>query len=150
MRFDGDDLTEAGIHAHYLEAWRRLPDSTNGHAVLQLQDAQGRPSSPMRLLLVAGNHVMHVRARSAPWPAGVAPGTPLANLVAPGNVGLLDFEISFGQRSPDGWTVGRSTLPWLENTPVAMRIRRLANERMEVDYGGEVGCWKILEWTAPV
>jgi hypothetical protein len=150
MRFDGDDLTETGIHARYLEAWRRLPDSTNGHAVLQLQDTQGRPASPMRLLLVAGEHVMHVRGRTAPWPANVAPGTSLAALVAMGNVDLLDIEISYGQRNPDGWTVVRSTLPWLENTSITIQLRRLTDERLEVNFGGEVGCWEIGEWTAPV
>jgi hypothetical protein len=150
MRFDGDALTETGIHAQYLEAWRRLPDSTNGHAVLQLQDAQGRPSRPLRLLLVAGRHVMHVRGRAVSWPGGVAPGTSLAAVVAMGNLDLLDFEISFGQRSADGWTISRSTLPWLENASIAMRIKRLAPEQVEVDFGGDVQCWKVLEWTAPV
>ena len=150
MRFDGDALTETGIHADYLETWRRLPDSTRGHAVLQLLDAQGQPATPMRLLLVAGNHVMHVRGRSAAWPAGVAPGRPLADVVAAGQVDLLGFEISFGQRSTDGWTVARSTLPWLENTSIAMRIRRLGDTHLEVNYGGELRCWKMLEWSAPV
>jgi hypothetical protein len=150
MRFDGDALTETGIYAHYLETWRRLPDSTNGHAVLQLLDAQGQPSSPMRLLLVAGNHVMHVRGRTAPWPAKVAPGTSLAALIATRNIDLLDVEISFGHRSADGWTVARSSLPWLENTSIAMRIKRLGNDRLEVDYGGDVRCWMMLEWSAPV
>lgn len=150
MCFDGDALTETGIHVQYLEKWCRLPDSTNGHAVLQLQDAQGRPSSPMRLLLVAGNHVMHVRGRAALWPADMAPGTTLADLVVAGNVDLLDGEISFGQRSADGWTVSRSTLPWLENTSIPIRIGRLADERLEVDFGGDLRCWKVLEWTAPV
>jgi hypothetical protein len=150
MRFDGDALTETGIHADYLETWQRLTDSTRGHATLQLLDAQGQPASPMRLLLVAGNHVMHVRGRAAAWPASVAPGTPLADVVAAGQVDLLDFEISFGQRSPDGWTVARSTLPWLENTSIAMLIKRLGNDRLVVDYGGDVRCWKMLEWNAPV
>jgi hypothetical protein len=149
MRFDGDALTETGIHADYLETWRRLPDSTRGHAVLQLLDADGQPASPMRLLLVAGNHVMHVRGRAAAWPAGVAPGTPLAALVPAGQVDLLDFEISFGERSVDGWTVSRSTLPWLENTSIAMRTRPLDDARLEVDFGGDVQCWKVLEWSAP-
>jgi hypothetical protein len=150
MRFDGDELTETGIHARYLEEWRRLPDSADGYAVLQLQDAQGQPSSPLRLLLVAGSHVTHVRGRTAPWPADVAPGTPLAALVAAGQVDLLDFEISYGQRSADGWTVSRSTLPWLENTSIAMRISPLGDARLQVDFGGDVQCWKVLEWRAPV
>ena len=146
MRFNGDQLTETGIHAHYLEEWRRLPDSNDGHAVLQMLDGQGRPSSPLRLLLVAGSHVMHVRDRSAAWPADMAPGTSLATLVATGKVDLLDCEISFGQRNPDGWTVARSTLPWLENTPIAMRVRQLGDALVEVDFGGEVQFWKMLEW----
>ena len=150
MCFDGDELTETGIHGRYLEEWRRLPDSDDGHVVLQLQDAQGQPPSHLRLLLVAGSHVMHVRARSAPWPASVAPGTPLAALVAAGRVDLLDFEISYGQRSADGWTVRRSTLPWLENTDVAMRIRQLGDARLEVDFGGDVQCWKCREWAEPL
>jgi hypothetical protein len=149
MRFDGDRLTETGIHAPYLEAWRRMADSTDGHAALQMLDERGQPSSPLRLLLVAGSHLMHVRGRSAAWPADAAPGTSLAALVARGNVDLLDFEISFGRRNPDGWTVGRSTLPWLENTSIAMRVRELGNARVEVDFGGEVQRWKVLEWSPP-
>jgi hypothetical protein len=125
---------------------RRLPDSNQGHAVLQMLDGQGRPSSPPRLLLVAGSHVMHVRGRSAAWPADMAPGASLATLVATGKVDLLDCEISFGQRNPEGWTVSSSTLPWLENTAIAMRVRQLGDALVEVDFGGEVQCWKLLEW----
>ena len=117
--------------------------------MLQLQDTQGRPSSPLRLLLVAGDHVMHVRTRAAPWPAGVSPGMSLAALVAAGQFDLLDFEISFGKRDADGWTVSRSTLPWLENTEIRMRVGPLDDARLEVDFDGEVRYWKVLEWSPP-
>ena len=148
MRFHGDDLAETGIHARYLEEWCRLPDSTNGHAVLRLQEAAGEPSSSMRLLLVAGVYVMHVRTRARPWPAEVTPGTLLADLAAE-RPELLDFEISFGQRTPDGWAISRSTFPWLERQPVPIRIGRLEGARLEVDFNGDVQRWEVLEWSIP-
>ena len=49
----------------------------------------------MWLLLVAGDHAMHVRGRDAAWPTGVAPGTPLAHVVAMRSPDLLDVEIPF-------------------------------------------------------
>lgn len=149
MRFRGDELTETGVHAHYLETWRRLPDSAHGRMVLQLHDPADRPCRPMRLLMVTGRHVMHVRSRSAPWPAGVAPGTSLADLAGAGKTALLDFEISFGRLGPDGWTIARSTLPWRENATIAMRIGRLDGDWLEVDFDGDAQRWRVLEWTMP-
>ena len=148
MRFNGDDLTETGIHAHYLEEWRRLPDSTNGHAVLRLQEAAGARSGVLRLLLVAGAYVMHVRSRAEPWPADLSPGASLADLVG-GRPELLDFEISFGHRTPDGWKIGRSTFPWLEQQPVPLRIGRLEGAQLDVEFGGDVQRWEVLEWSIP-
>lgn len=149
MRFHGDELTETGVHADYLETWRRLPDSADGHLVLQLDDPKAPPPGPMRLLMVAGRHVMHVRSRAAPWPAGVVPGTSLADLAGAGQAALLDFEISFGERGPDGWKVIRSTLPWREHATIAMRIGRLDGDSLGVDFDGDVQRWRVLEWTVP-
>lgn len=149
MQFRGSRLTETGVHAHYLEKWRRLPASGNGHVVLRLQSPDARPGSPLRLLMVSGSHVMHVRSRAASWPAAVAPGMALSDLVAGRNLALLDFEISFGRISPEGWVVIRSTLPWLENTTIAMQTRQLGEALLEVDYGGDVQCWQVLEWLPP-
>ncbi|MET0963376.1 MAG: hypothetical protein ABWY05_11275 [Noviherbaspirillum sp.] len=149
MDFDGDALTETGIHARYLEEWRRLPDSIHGHAVLRLHEPQGGRSDATRLLLMAGQQVMHVRSRAAAWPAGLAPGVSLASLITPATTDLLDFEISFGRLGPSGWTVVRSTLPWLENTEVIVQVRPLGDSRIEIDFDGDMRCWDILEWSLP-
>ena len=87
---------------------------------------------------------MHVRSRAVARRADMPPGIPLADLVAR-NLSLLSFEISFGRLCADAWIVGKSTLPWLENSTVAVRIRHLDNARLEPDFNGDVQRWKILE-----
>jgi hypothetical protein len=149
MQFGPKLLTETGVHASYLENWQQLPDSNNGFAVLQLLEPDGRPAVPTRVLFVAGSYVMHVRSRSACWPAETVPDMLLTKLVAAGHTALLDFEISFGSRTADGWDILHSTLPWLEGKSIAMRLNRLPGNRLEITVDGVLQQWKILEWNPP-
>ncbi|MES2934135.1 MAG: hypothetical protein V4805_11690, partial [Pseudomonadota bacterium] len=70
MTFEPTQLVETGVHAEYLEHWIRLSDTESGFAVFKYDSDTSRPP---RLLLIAGDAVMHVRARPTDWPAELPP-----------------------------------------------------------------------------
>jgi hypothetical protein len=111
MRIAGDLLVETGIHDDYLEHWERLPGSDREAKMLAHDEASGD------LLLRAGDWIMRVVPRRAPWPGECPPGMSLEAVMAAGcmdETALLDFEISLLRITDIGWTVAHSTLPWLE------------------------------------
>lgn len=115
MEFESSErLFEYGVHQEYFDIWERLPLST-GHenvAVESPPDGEESVSCPTRILLATGNYFIQVRPRPLVLPQAddlLALGTAESTLRA-----LLDFEISFGTRSPGGWTITHSTLPWRE------------------------------------
>lgn len=97
MDFEADLLVETGVHAPYLEHWRRLPGTGERIAVLR---------APGQMLFLAGNWVMHLA-----WPEQDAASAPPAG---------LDLAISLGRREVDGadgadrYLILHSTMPWLE------------------------------------
>jgi hypothetical protein len=115
MEFEtADRLLEYGVEADYFEIWERVPGSVGSASV------SAAPGEPRTLLLSAGRFRMRVRPRANALPRAAH----LAALVArTGNAdlrALLDFEISFGERSDPGtWRIAVSTLPWLEGTQAA-------------------------------
>lgn len=165
MQFTPTHLIETGVHGVYLEHWQKLPGSDDGFMVLQcLQDDANVPVAP-RLLLVAGDHVMHLRARTQDWPADTLPGTALG-LVADLQAmpALLDFEIDFGRRTVDGWEISQSTLPWREGTRIAVRMtppgvemprdaqarwQPQTGEAVDLSWNGASSRWQVLEWRPP-
>lgn len=153
MQFTPAHLVETGLHGSYLEHWQPLPGAVDGHAVLACVDGSddddGESAPPTRLLLVAGDFVMHVRARAMPWPAATVPGTALATLPLADLAGLLDFEISFGCRNATGWRITHSTLPWLESTEVRLSLDRSGPERATVTWNDVPALWQVLEWALP-
>ena len=164
MQFTPTRLIETGVHGVYLEHWQKLPGPDTGLMVLQcLQEESEMPAVP-RLLLVAGDHVMHVRGRAQGWPPGTAPGAALAAADLVALPALLDFDISFGRRTADGWEIRHSTLPWQEGIRVRMLLvpferqvsdsgptRRLpeAGEAVRLSWNGVSSHWTVLEWQAP-
>ncbi|MDB5774650.1 MAG: hypothetical protein JWP38_783 [Herbaspirillum sp.] len=147
MRFGPAGVTETGVHSTYFEDWRRLPDSHDGFAVLQLLDARGAPAAPARFLMVAGSYVMQIRDRSLAWPAGAEPASwPRAVAERPE---LLDFELSFGHRTADGWRILHSTLPWRTGRSVSVRWGRERDGIVDVTLDGVPRNWKIREWNPP-
>ena len=164
MEFTPTHLIEAGVHGVYLEHWQKLPRSDSGFMVLQcLEDDTGVPAAP-RLLLVAGDHVMHVRARAQSWPPGTPPGTRLGSAVdLQASPAMLDFEIAFGHRTADGWEIRHSTLPWCETMAVAVQMTALGlptrrNDRVSAEpqvgdqvhlcWNGVPSRWQTLEYEA--
>jgi len=110
-----DRMLEYGVQQPYFEIWERLPDST-GDVVVDVshaaEDTDG--ARPTRVLLATGRYFIHLRPRAAK----LSPADSLLDCGATEDWlrGALDFEISFGTRTPEGWTITHSTLPWLENT----------------------------------
>ncbi len=130
-------LVETGIHADYLEHWHLLPRSTDGACVMQRLQA----TAP-EWLLVAGQCVMLVRSRASAFEAaGWGRSTALRE--------QLDFEISFGERSAEGWTIHHSTLPWREGQAIALSLQEADDGSLDLVIDGEASRWGVLEWTPP-
>ncbi|WP_119293447.1 hypothetical protein [Azohydromonas sediminis] len=148
IAFDGPDrLLETGLHADYHEVWERLPGSQGRYAVVV---AGGREDDTTWWLL-AGCCLMRVRPRSVAWPAGVAPGTTLADVVRthPAHAAaLVDFEISFGSLADGVWSIGHSTRPSLEGRAVALALHRRTESAAVVECDGVSMRARILEWDA--
>jgi len=141
-------VIETGIHGQYLEVWERLPASLGRRIALARVDANGQPTAER--LLLAGQYLMHLRPRTAAWPADLAPDETLADLVQrhPADAAaLLDFEIRFGLLDQDLWTVERSTLPAGEGQALPCQLQRLNGSRIQVDGAHLTGEWLALEWT---
>lgn len=145
MSFAPDCLLERGIHADYLEHWSRLCDSTNGTAVLECVDHAGVAPAALRMLMFAGQHVMHVRARAMAWPPETDPACGLRELVDAGHVGLLEFELSFGRRTANGWQITHSSLPWLEQSVVDLQLTADDAREAQLLWNGRLSRWRIHE-----
>lgn len=149
MQFGPEFLTETGLDEQYLEHWYLLPDSVDGFAALQLLDADGAAATPAQYLLVAGSYVMTVRNRTPDWPARMQPGTLLTADAASVQPALLDFDISFGRRTNNGWQVLHSTLPWRVGQSVSVRMGAAQGDRLALTVEGVSQAWRILKWSAP-
>lgn len=130
-------LVETGIHADYLEHWHKLPGSDDGFAVFRQSDA-ARPA----LLLVAGACVMFVRPRPVDFDAAGWGALPALRA-------QLDFEISFGERTPDGWVICHSTFPWREGKAIRVAMHEADRGGTDIVIDGESSRWDVLEWTPP-
>ena len=149
MEFEQGRLVESGVHDDYLEHWSSMPGTTDAFVVFECLREKGRAVPAPRLLLVAGSAVMHVRARTLSWPAAAAPGCSLREMVAGGQRDLLDFEISFGHLTSEGWRLAHSSLPWLEGQVVQCQLTRTAARQVEIDWNGARTVWHVHEWAAP-
>lgn len=149
MNFEPDRLVETGVHGVYLEHWIPEPGSVPGHAVFQRIDAAAGSLLPVQLLMVAGDYVMYVRSRSASWPKDIRPGMDFAEVTAGLQPALLDFEISFGQRTPAGWRITHSTFPWREGVSVTLQADLQADGTAILTWDGAPASWQMLELVAP-
>jgi len=150
MRFETPErVVETGVHGVYLEVWERLPGSVGQRIALAALDAAGQPTAER--LLASGQYLMHLRPRSAPWPAGTQPDDTLATLVQrhPEQAqALLDFEIAFGTWIDGVWAVERATLPALEGGALSCALQRTDPTSATVSCGGLPSHWRVLEWHA--
>mgnify|MGYP006183775847 CR=1 FL=1 len=148
MRFETPErVVETGVHGVYLEVWERLPGSVGQRIALAALDAAGQPTAER--LLVSGQYLMHLRPRSAPWPAGTQPDDTLATLVQrhPEQAqALLDFEIAFGTWIDGVWAVERATLLALEGQRVPLAMRAKGAALATVKAQGLPASWQVLEW----
>jgi hypothetical protein len=149
MVFDTPDrLVEIGVHGAYREVWERLPESLGPQRVLAALDAQGQPT-PERLL-VSGACLMHVRPRTATWPADGQPDDTLADVLhrhPAAAAGLLDFDIACGHWGGEVWTVERATRPALEGQRQPCTLRRTSEGHAEVESGDWPRHWQVLAWS---
>ncbi len=156
MAFTAEHLIETGLHARYLEHWVHEPASAAGSVVLQrLQDrlmdcpdTVAAAALPVELLLVAGEHVMHVRDRAAAWPSGTPPDATLAQMPPDLLIPLLDVEIALGHRTASGWHIDHATHPWLEGTDVGLTCDRTGQDHASLTIDGVASRWQVLEWCA--
>lgn len=114
--FEQDVLIEEGRDIPYIEHWHRGPEATLPAAAARLSDADGCQASVVR----CGDQFMFARDRAVKLPAGES----LAQLVAAAPTmaaarALIDFEISFGTVTDEGWIIARSSLPWREGAQLA-------------------------------
>ena len=151
MVFDSTDCVfETGIHGKYFEVWERLPGSAGTRIALAALDDAGAPTQER--LLVAGRYLMHLRPRSAPWPADTAPDDTLAEVVArhPHEAeALLDFEISFGTLEHGEWAIERATAPEREGRVHNCALQRTSQSEATVKCPVLPVLWHVLEWHAP-
>ena len=151
MQFEPALLKETGLYSPYLEHWHLLPDSLDGFAALQLLDTNGMLATPAQFILIAGAYVMYVRNRAIDWPAELIPGTLLTTGVVAKYVALLDFELSFGRRTANGWQILHSTLPWRTGQSVSVQLlATVQHDQVAMNVDGEVQNWKCIEWTPPL
>jgi hypothetical protein len=150
MQFERDRLVETGVHADYLEHWQRVPHTDAGFAVLQQRaTAESSSNGKMRLLLIAGRQVMHVRSRSYAWPGDVLPSGNMRALDDQTLRAMLDFEISFGVRTAKGWQITHSTLPWLEGRGIEVLLVPPRSKLVELAWSSDWSQWEVLEWEPP-
>ena len=150
MEFSTALLTETGLYSTYLEHWRRLPDSLDGFAALQLMVSTDAVSVPTELMLIAGAYVMHVRDRAVEWPAELKPGTLLTTQAVSSDFALLNFELSFGRRNANGWEILHSTLPWREGQSVSVQLGESQYDRVAITVDCVLQQWKMMEWSPPL
>jgi hypothetical protein len=132
-----------------MEHWHRQENSTEGFAVLQRLDDRDAAAVPRQFLMLAGDYVMHVRERRASWPPGMPRGFDMRQLDDAALRELLDFEISFGVRTANGWQVMHSSLPWLENRCIAMQVENGGSDIIGLAQDGVWTSWRVLEWQPP-
>jgi hypothetical protein len=150
MQFEPDRLVETGVHADYLEHWQRVPHADTGFAVLRQRATAGSAANgKMRLLLIAGRHVMHVCSRSHAWPDDVLQPFDASALDDQTLRAMLDFEISFGLRTAKGWRISHSTLPWLEGQDIEVQLASPRSKLVELGWNGDWSPWEVLEWEPP-
>jgi hypothetical protein len=145
-----DELLEIGVHVDHNEVWQRLPDSGGRHVALAGFHDDGLDNG--RRLLVAGQHIALVRARSKPWPRGMAAGTTLREVLIhqPQHVlDWLDCSVAFGRIEPGCCVVERSTLPEEEGARLPLRVERLDAHSAHVRLGDDEVEWRVLEWQGP-
>jgi hypothetical protein len=151
MVFESPDVVhETGIHGTYFEVWQRLPGSTGTRIALAALDESGAPTAER--LLVAGRYLMHLRPRSAAWPADTAPDDTLAQVVArhPQQAeDLLDFDIGFGTLEHGVWTIERATVPEREGSVRGCALQRTSQSEATVRSPVLPVLWRVLEWHAP-
>ncbi len=143
-------VIETGIHGTYLEVWERLPGSVGQRIALAALDATGEPTAER--LLVSGHYLVHLRPRTARWPADTAADDTLAEVVQrhPDEAeALLDFAIALGTWSDGLWTVKRATLPALDGRTFACTLQRVSHADAVVKCHDLPPNWRVLEWHAP-
>jgi hypothetical protein len=133
MRFEPARLVETGVHAHYLEHWHLVPHTSGPMAVLKSFEAAG--GEGVELLFLAGQYVMHL---AAPPVQEAQPGA------------MLDFEISFGTRSTNGYSIVHSTMPWLEGRERSLRMMGREGDVAELACDGRSQRWQVLEAPAEI
>ena len=143
LYWQGDILIEAGLQGEYIEHWHRDPalPATPCAALILQGERDGRWGQLLRV----GNLFMFARDRQQP-----ALGKTMAACVtaAPSLLAAqdaIDFEISFGQISPEGWRITRSTLPFRQDSWLRHKMTgpNVLIDDVAPDGGAFVRSWKI-------
>lgn len=106
----GGVMIEEGLEIAYTEHWHRAGGAPPPCAGLRMRD---RASGIQAILVRSGDLFMIARDRARPLsdlPHLTDNVEAAASLEDAQD--LVDCELSFGQVSPDGWIIARSSLPW--------------------------------------
>ena len=119
----GDILVETGVDVHYLERWKKLP---NSHLNLNVKQVHGENRHARKIvarLLTANRTFAYVRPRDTKLPNATSL-TSAIETFKPSKETLLDwvdFEISFGEIiDDDQGRISHSTFPFREGKTIKL------------------------------
>jgi hypothetical protein len=146
LRWEGDVLVEKGRDIDYVEHWHRdEAAATQPTAAIEICD---KSHGAKGALLRVGNLFMFARDRAVTMPAHqtmsecVSAAPTLQHAQA-----LLDFEISFGARSAEGFRITESSLPYRVGDILGQRFANNAVSTMDRAANGDAVTrhWDIIE-----
>lgn len=118
LRMEGNIMIEEGRDVPYVEHWWHDARSIQPHGAARLADTQGQCGG---YIIRAGERFMFARSRTGK--PMLADRTLMECVETSQSVAaardLIDTEISFGQVTPDSWTITRSSLPYREGANLA-------------------------------
>jgi len=138
----GHSMKEVGVDSPYEETWVRVDGQIEAHRDVLVMAAEGEKA----LLVVVGRHAIKVIDHRPPL-IGAAD---LASLQAKRSAAeLLDMEISYAQRLPDGhWLINASTFPWQEAGALFEHFSFADHGIDEVVEGPNPRRWRAVEGNA--
>ena len=142
-----DCMMEWAPSGAYEEDWRLQPDSRG--RLVHLIGIPGLEATPIRQLLVAGDHAIAVRDRSV----GPLEERPLPETAADlrgdhaGLVALLDCEFSYAVRRNDGFVIELSSIPFREGQALDLSwLDALQPAKDDIVGAAASRGWRIESW----
>jgi hypothetical protein len=148
LHFEDGILVEQGLETAYVEHWRRDDDAKQGALAIWLAtDA----SDAIGCLIAAGTAFIYAQGRAKRLPSNTSLSLLLDSAASLEEAQqLFDCEISFGRRSPDGWRIEMSLLPFREGQmlrpELADNLQKLSVDGLTADGNTARLLWRIVDW----